>query len=292
MEFLVNKINLSTQEKQSFLDHGFIKLKNLLTPAAMDQLKKLTSKKTKSSPKLYSGDFDKMGYDVQESITKNIYSSSNFQETIKQLAPKGVAFIQGIGFELKTHQKGFAWHHDLLSLCYVMPQDLAYTLWIPLDPIKTKKQHGGLAYVSRKIHSARGYFDMVYQLVQQEGIAEFAKTEAFKNWDFQYASEVEEFILDKNQVADDFEVGDALLLDKFVWHKSCPLQQGELPSRKAYVMRFIDRKARFSKILVEGTYTLLKATTNDLHSDVGDQLTKVLNEGDNIADHLMGLNQN
>lgn len=173
-----------------------------------------------------------------------------------------------------------------------MPEDLAYTLWMPLDPINTQEQHGGLAYVSRQIHSARGYFDMVYYLVQQEGITEFAQTEAFKNWDFQYASEVETFLLDRNAVADDFEVGDALLLDKFVWHKSCPLKEGNLPSRRVYIMRLVDCKARFSKTLIEGTYSLLQSTTNDLHSDVGYQLTKVLNEGDVISDHLTGFDNN
>ena len=289
MNSLINQITLSQEEKQFFSDNGFIKLKKLLTREAIDGLRKLISNSNamKAPPKFYSGEISKMGYDVEEAITRDIYSSANFKDVLKQLTNnRGAAFIQGIGFELDANQKGFNWHHDVLSLCYVMPQDLAYTMWIPLDPINTKEQHGGLSYVSRKVHSARQYFDLVYQLVQQENISEFSKTEEFKNWDFQYASPVETFLLNNNKVEDDFEVGDALVLDKFVWHKSCTLKEGALPSRKAYVMRFLDGQARYSKVLIEGTYSLLNSTTKDLDSDLGYQLGKFLQDGKIISDNL------
>ncbi|MEB3340626.1 hypothetical protein [Okeania sp.] len=290
MDLLVNQINLSQEEKQFFAENGFIKLKKLLTNEAIDALRELTSKATKSPPKFYSGDFSKMGYDVEEAITRDIYSSANFKDVLNQLTNnRGVAFIQGIGFELEPNQKGFNWHHDILSFCYVMPQDWAYTMWIPLDPINIKEQHGGLSYVSRQVHSARQYFDMVYQLVQQENISEFSQTEEFKDWNFQYASPVETFLLDKNKVEDDFEVGDALLLDKFVWHKSCTLKEGKLPSRMAYVMRFVDRQARYSRVFIEGTYSILNSTTKDLDSDIGYQLGKFLQDGDIISDNLESL---
>ncbi|MGK7873132.1 MAG: hypothetical protein AB4426_07405 [Xenococcaceae cyanobacterium] len=170
-----------------------------------------------------------------------------------------------------------------------MPEDLAYTMWIPLDPINTKEQHGGLAYVSRQIHSAREYFDLLYQLVQQENIADFSQTEDFKNWNFQYASPLITFILDNNKVEDDFEVGDALVLDKFVWHKSCTLKDGVLPSRMAYAIRFVDCQARYSKVLIEGTYSILQSTSSDLDSDVGYQLANFLKDGDIISDNLASL---
>ena len=285
----VNQITLSDKEKQFFAEHGFIKLKQLFTSEAIDGLRKLISNSSamKTPPKFYSGEVSKIGYDIEAATTQNIYSSENFQGILKQLTDnRGAAFVQGIGFEVEPNQKGFNWHHDILSLCYVMPEDLAYTMWIPLDPIKTKEQHGGLAYVSRKVHSARQYFDLVYQLIQQNNIAEFFQTEEFKNWDFQYASPVESFILDNNKVEDDFELGDAILLDKWVWHKSCTLKEGILPSRKAYVMRFVDCKARYSKTLVEGTYSLLNSKGNDLQSNIGNQLMSYLEDGDVISARL------
>lgn len=294
MDSLINQISLSQEEKQFFAENGFIKLKKLLTTEATDKLRQLTSNSNqmKNPPKFYSGELSKIGHDVEEAITHDIYSSTNFKYLLKQLTVQGVAFIQGIGFELKVNQKGFAWHHDILSFYYVMPQDLGYTLWIPLDPIKTKEQHGGMAYVSRKIHSAREYFNLIYQLVQQEKFSEFSQTEDFKNYDFQYASKVESFILDNNKVEDDFEVGDALLLDKFIWHKSCPLKEGALSSRMAYVMRFVDCQARYSKTLVEGTYSLLEATSNDVQCDIGYRLAKHLKDGDMISEKLINFKRN
>ena len=203
-----------------------------------------------------------------------------------------MAFIQGIGFELEPLHKGFPWHHDILSFCYIMPEDLGYTLWIPLDPIKTKEQHGGLAYVSRKVHSAREYFNLVYQLVQQEKFSDFLQTEDFKSFDLYYASKAESFILDNNKVEDDFEVGDALLLDKFVWHKSCLLKEGALSSRLAYVMRFVDKQARYSKTLIEGTYSLFKAGGSDLQRDVGYRLANHLKVGEMISVKLINFKRN
>lgn len=288
---LVNQITLSQEDKQFFSENGFIKLKNFLSSNAIEQLRQLTadSEQLKNPPPSYSGDFTKIGYDVEETVTHKIYSATNFKNVLQQLTPQGVAFIQGIGFELQPKQQGFSWHHDLLSLCYVMPEDLAYTLWIPLDPIDTEKQHGGLSYVSRQVHSAREYFSLVYQLGKQEKLAEFCQTEEVKELDFQYATQLERLVLDQNKVEDDFAVGDALLLDKFVWHKSCALKEGELSSRRAYVMRLLDCQARFSKTLLEGTYSLLNSTGNDLQSDIGYKLAQYLADGDRISQELLNL---
>ena len=286
MDLLVNKIAISEQEKQFFCDRGFLKLSKLLTTESIDQLREMTGKQTYSPPSDYSGELSKIGYDIDEDITRNIYSSANFQQIIQQLIPEGLTFIQGAVFELKANQKGFRWHHDLLSLCYVMPEDVACTLWIPLDAIDTNKQHGGLACVSHKIHSARGYFDLVYQLGQQDGLAEFAQSEACKQWDLSYASDVEQFLLDRNEIVEDFDLGDVLLMNKFVWHKSCQLKRGDLAARRVYVMRFVGNNARFSKRFTESTYTLLQSTTNDVRSDLGYQLTNILNEGDIISDRI------
>ncbi|MGD1911173.1 MAG: hypothetical protein ACFB2X_10035 [Rivularia sp. (in: cyanobacteria)] len=294
MSSLINQITLSQKDKQFFAENGFIKLKKLLTLEAIDRLRKLTSRSNqmKNPPQFYSGELSKIGYDVEEEVTHDIYTSNNFKSLFKELTVQGVAFIQGIGFELEPLHKGFPWHHDILSFCYIMPEDLGYTLWIPLDPIKTKEQHGGLAYVSRKVHSAREYFNLVYQLVQQEKFSDFLQTEDFKSFDLYYASKAESFILDNNKVEDDFEVGDALLLDKFVWHKSCLLKEGALSSRMAYVMRFVDKQARYSKTLIEGTYSLFKAGGSDLQSDVGYRLAKHLKDGDMISEKLINFKRN
>ncbi|WP_424095277.1 hypothetical protein [Moorena producens] len=291
MGLLVNKITLSQDDKQSFSENGFIKLKKLFTSEATAQLRKLTSNSNqmKNPPRFYSGEVSKIGYDVEERVTHDIYSSRNFQYVMKQLAHNGLTFMQGIAFEIKANQKGFPWHHDIYSFCYIRPEDLGYTLWIPLDPINTKEQHGGMAYVSRQVYSAREYFNFIYQLVQQNKFEELLKTEDLNNYDFQFADHMETFLLENNQLEDDFEVGDALLLDKFVWHKSCALKAGPLPSRMAYVMRFVDSQSRHSKVLLEGTYSLIEATSKDVQTDLGYKMAKVLKDGEIIPHNFVSL---
>lgn len=291
MGSLVNGITLSQEDKQFFSDHGFIKLKKLLTNEAIDGLRSLTSNSNqmKTPPDVYSGEMSKIGYDMEGAIVGNIYSSTNFKDVLRKLTDREITFMQSAGFEIKANQKGFPWHHDIYSFSYIKPEDLGLTLWIPLAPINTKEQHGGLAYVSRKIHSARQYFDLVYQLVQDDKLSELCKTEEIKELNFQYASKLESLVLDNSEIEDDFEIGDALLLDKIIWHKSCPLKEGELPSRMAYVMRLVDSQARYSKVLVEGTYSLIKATGNDAQSDFGDRLSKSFEDGNRISENLARL---
>ncbi|NEO48752.1 phytanoyl-CoA dioxygenase family protein [Moorena bouillonii] len=284
MSLLVNKITISPEEKNSFAENGFVKLKKLFTDEAIDKLRNLIaqSHQVKKVPESYSGDFSRVGYDLANAVTKTIYSHENFKNTLKQLIEHKLIFTQGVGFELKPNRKGFHFHLDLVSFNFIKPEDLAYSIWIPLVPINTEEQHGGMAYVPRKAYPTSGYYALRYELIQHKDFAEFCQTEEFNYFEFFYASKVEEMVLDKNKVEDSFEVGDALLLDKFVWHRSVPLLEGKLPSRMAYTMRFVDSQARYSKILLDGLYSLIKSKGDDTLTSFGYKLTD-LKDGDLIS---------
>ncbi|NEP29063.1 hypothetical protein [Moorena sp. SIO3I6] len=45
--------------------------------------------------------------------------------------------------------------------------------------------------------------------------------------------------------SDDFEIGDALLFDKEVIHRSCPLTEGPIETRRAFVMRFVEADSSY-----------------------------------------------
>ena len=285
MSSLVNEITISPEEKNSFAENGFLKLKKLFTDEAIEKLQNLIaeSNRVNKVPESYSGDFSRVGYDLENAVTKKIYSEDNFKNTLKQLIANELIFTQGVGFELKPNKKGFQFHLDLVSFNFIKPEDLAYSIWIPLVPINTKEQHGGMAYVPRKAYPTSGYYALRYEAIQHQDFAEFCQTEEFNYFDFFYASKLEKLVLEKNKVEDDFEVGDALLLDKFVWHRSSPLQEGPLPSRMAYTMRFVDSQARFSKIFLDGLYSLIKAKGDDTLTSFGYKLTD-LKEGDLVSD--------
>ncbi|AOY83046.1 hypothetical protein BJP36_27145 [Moorena producens JHB] len=284
MSSLVNKITLSQTDKEFFWENGFIKLNRLLTWEATDKLRELTynSKQITKAPEYYTGDFSRIGYGVENAVTHQIYSEENFKYTLKQLIENELTFIESVGFELKPNKRGFYFHLDVASFSFIKAEDLAYSLWIPLVPINTKYQHGGMAYVPQNVYPASGYFYLIYELVKHENIAEFCKTEDFKFFNFPHASKVEELILEKNKVEDDFEVGDALLLNKFVWHRSAPLRLGKLPSRMAYTMRFVDSQARYAKKFLDDFNYMVKAMGDDPLTSFGYKLTD-LKEGDLIS---------
>lgn len=296
MNSLVNLITFSQEEIRSFSESGGIKLNKFLTTEATEQLRKLTSNSPPTKEftqhstdcqKLAYDDFQKLVYDIEQDITFKIYSSPNFKDTFRQLIAQGLTFTQSVGFELAPNKKGSAWHLDNVSFSYIMPEDLGYTLWIPLDPIKTHEQHGGLAYVPRTAYSGNSYFSLLYQLVKNGKIDEVCQLEDFKRFNFQYASRMEELVLESCKVEHDFEVGDALLLDKYVWHKSCPLKEGVLPSRRAYVMRFIGAHSHYSKIFLDGMYSLIRATGEEPRTLFGYKALAHLQDGDPISEDII-----
>ena len=282
---LVNLITFSQEEKRDFSENGVIKLKNFLTSEATDQLRKITTKSSAQKEYTkYSTDFKKLVYDIEEDITFDIYSSPNFKDTFRQLVTQELTFTQSLGFELTPKKKGAAWHLGNISFSYIMPEDSAYTLWIPLDPINTREQHGGMAYVPRKTYSGHTYFSLLYQLLKNGKLNEVCQLESFKRYNFQYASEMEELMLESCKVEHDFEVGDALLFDKYVWHKSCPLKEGVLPSRKAYVMRLIGSQSHYSRIFLDGMYSLARATGEEPQTPFGYKALGHLKDGDPISE--------
>ncbi|MEM9213851.1 MAG: hypothetical protein AAGD25_05845 [Cyanobacteria bacterium P01_F01_bin.150] len=288
MKSPVNAVTISEEETQFFADHGFIKIKNLLTLDAVDELRNLTRNSNQMTipPDVYSGELSKIGYDIDGSIVQNIYSSKIFKDILNKLTSQELTFMQGIGFEVEVAQSGFPWHHDIYSFCYTRPDDFGYTLWIPLIPIDTQKQHGGLAYVSRQVHSARYYFNLAYRLATSKNFPDSYQADSLQDVNFQYASKFENLVLEENKIEDDFALGDVLLLDKTIWHRSCPLNKGLFPSRMAYVIRFIGSNSRYSQKSVEGTYFLLNSTGNDVQSDLGGRLLKTLKDGEVIAHSL------
>jgi len=168
MSLLVNRITLSQSEKDFFGENGFIKLKQLLTCEATNKLRELTynSNQIIKAPEYYTGDFSRIGYGVENSITHQIYSEENFKYTLKQLIDNELTFTQGVGFELTPNKRGFYFHLDVASFSFIQAEDLAYSIWIPLVTINTKEQHGGMAYVPQKVYPAFGYFSLIYELVQ------------------------------------------------------------------------------------------------------------------------------
>jgi hypothetical protein len=284
MSLLVNNTEIKEEEVKSFQEKGFIPLRKLLSNDAINDLRKIINSPQIHNPsKSFYGDFAKMGYNLENSTLQDIYSSKELEIILNQLTNKKLKFTQAMGFELEPQRTGFNWHVGIQAFHYIMPEEFACSLWIPLDPINIKEQHGGMAYVPRNIYSASEYFSLIYQLVQQENISELLTEQEFH--DSQYASKIESLILEQNKVEDNFELGDAFLFDKFVWHRSCPLKEGKMPSRMAIVIRFIDSQARYSKKFLEGLARSRQSFGKPLNTLFGYKFSTV-EDGESLSKYL------
>ena len=172
---------------------------------------------------------------------------------ISALIGRELCLTQVIGFELRAgDSQGFRWHVGHGSFAYQRIEDFGATLWIPLVPVETAGQHGGVACVPRsrlsgdflyRLHrSAIEYFmtrSMADPEAGQEALMhryrELTRLSAFED------------ILEHYRVELDYAPGDALLFDKYVIHRSCPLRPGPIPQRRALVLRFVDTGSRFSQ---------------------------------------------
>lgn len=83
---------------------------------------------------------------------------------------------------------------------------------------------------------------------------------------------------------DGFAVGDALLFDKYVIHRSVPLGEGPIETRPAFVMRFVEVGSRYDRTRAENlefpvTRYGYKAFTQS-HLFVGKESGEIIDESD------------
>lgn len=180
-----------------------------------------------------------------------LIGDARFKRIMSDLAERRLFFTQGVGFGLKKNlSKGFTWHIESQSFGFNRSEDYGTTLWAPLHRIDTRKQGGGMRYVPRDVISGEFMYDYIDpavfrclgERIQSGGIA-FEDYVALR--DEPLNSSGIGRLLEYFSAQDDFELGDVLLFDKYVIHRSVPLGEGELESRDAFSLRFIADDSRY-----------------------------------------------
>ncbi|MBB1613078.1 hypothetical protein A9978_11520 [Pseudomonas sp. UMC65] len=253
---LVKAVPFSADEIAAFRSHGFIKIKGFLTAHAIEALKHeagarvISARDAKSA---YGDSFNRLTYDLgRTEVLKRIYSSTAFRTALVTLTGHPLIMTESQSFELTAHQQGFAWHYDSLSFRYIRPQDAAFSVWIPLDPIHNAGQRGGMAYVPESLYSAKANFQLASLLSRKMAaglsVADFS---AHLRGIFNTPSLLTE-IFEEHKSQDDFALGDVLFFSKSLWHRSEPLLPGPLQARLAVTIRFLDWRSRLDRTLFEG----------------------------------------
>lgn len=245
VENLVNSVALSNEDHQDFASHGFLKIPGLLTNLAVDALREVAEERVAASASIgatYGETFSKLTYGLGTSeIFQAVYTSRQFKRTIGDLLKTRIIATECNGFELTPGKTGFPWHYGSLSFRFVRPEDMGWSIWIPLDKIDPKEQAGGMAYVPENIASCSFNYQMSAILSKmKENNEPFDEVTNGLNSIFGFKGRFATDVFETNAVQDMFEVGDAFIFNKNVWHRSAPLKEGPMKRRLAVNMRFVD----------------------------------------------------
>ncbi|MCZ4072089.1 phytanoyl-CoA dioxygenase family protein [Agrobacterium sp. LMR679] len=221
-----------------------------LRKAATDHVRAAADSKT-----TYGKEFSRLAYGLGENeFLQTVCKSNIFRKAIVELTGSPLLMADAQAFELEKGKTGFAWHYDSLSFRFIRPEDAGYSLWIPLDKICAESTGGGMAYVSESVLSAHMNFQLSNllstRLVSGQSISSISLPLASI---FETPSLLTS-LMEENKEEDSFEPGDAFFFRKTVWHRSSPLTTQAPSSRLAIVIRFLDWRSRFDKVMYEGEF--------------------------------------
>jgi len=247
---------ISPDQIELFRTQGFIHLKKIFSEDLIGYFKGYVEDHISAPTDKYQTGFNRVKYDIfdRDAIFTALCNSSKFGGILCDLAQMNLLHTQSLGFELEKNKSiGFPWHIGTQSFGFQQWEQFGCTLWTPLVEVNNQKQGGGMAYVPKDKVSG----DFMYKNVDPS-VFSLVETMIEKGEDISLEEFVElrdgplnqpamKRILDFYAVIDDFEIGDSLLFDKFVIHKSVKLLEGEIDSRAALAMRFVDLESRYDQ---------------------------------------------
>ncbi|UQA60617.1 hypothetical protein [Polyangium aurulentum] len=253
METISATFTLTDQLIESYRQTGFILLKRFFSEEMVLHLRDKVRAELSTPTDSYQKGFSRLGYDLcsGDEMIYDLLRNWHFREVMWSLTGHRLFFTQGVGFELKKNvSRGFDWHIESQSFGFHRTEDYACTLWAPLHPIVTKGQRGGMRYVPKNIisgeymysHVDPAVFRCLQERIDSTGIA-FEDYVALR--DGPLNSSGMNTLLEHFAVEDDYELGDVLLMDKYVIHRSVMLDEGPLESRDAFSLRFISETSRY-----------------------------------------------
>lgn len=254
MEMINQDFAVSEQDIAAFQQRGFLLLKNFFSKEMIAYLQQRTGEQIAAPTDKYQSGFNRLAFDMFEGdqSIEDLLSDPTYRNTVLALTKRNLLFTQSIGFELKKNTSaGFPWHIGTQSFGYHRAEDFGCTIWTPLAPINTKQQRGGMAYVPKDIISGEFMYNnvdpAVFQCLENRAKAgqKVEMAEFMELRDGPLNAVAMKTLLDYFGVEDDFELGDALIFDKYVIHRSVMLDEGPLDVRAAFVMRFVCETSQY-----------------------------------------------
>jgi len=253
----INKnFSIRSTDIDSFKSNGFLLLKGLFTQELISYFSGIINDELQEPTDKYQTGFNRVRYDIfdKDSNIYEVLADSTFKKVLSALCERDMIFTQALAFELKkSSSSGFPWHIGTQSFGFQRAEDFGCTIWIPLVPIDAKGQRGGMAYVPTNKVSGDFMYKCVdpstFNLIQEkiDRNEDLYIEEYMQLRDGPLNDPAMKKMLDYYTVEDSFELGDALIFDKNVIHRSVKLSDGKLDSRPALAIRFTDAEARYDK---------------------------------------------
>lgn len=253
------RFSIDEDDVRSFAVHGFLKLRQIFSEKFVEHLREINTSQIVPPSDNYGAGFSKLKYDIgnDDPAILALMSDTSFSAAIARIVDQSVFFTQGLGFELeKNKSTGFPWHVGTQSFGFQRREDAGYTIWAPLCRINAHGQRGGMKYISKQLLSG----EFIYQHINLLPTYMQTKIESGQSFTFDDFSNLKNSLVNSPQMAglldhfaveDSFEPGDALIFDKYVLHRSVKLEEGPLPSRLAYALRFCSIDARYDDARVK-----------------------------------------
>lgn len=251
----VSDPHFSTEDSELYFRTGSILARKLIDPEGIDLLQQANNEDFRPADhsQKFAPEFDRYSNQFLSRTDRLKRLVEDLHAPLSELVQRDVVFTQGIIFSLNPGTRGYRWHFDNLSFCFIRPEDLAFTLWIPLTPIRVNEQNGGMLLVDRSEFCGRvrmlqwAYYerrggDSNPQLAAARH-SQYGKARWYGDFDLE--------MLDDLGHERDMDVGDALIFDRYTWHRSQELKPGPIEARTAVALRVVDADARFDKPFFE-----------------------------------------
>lgn len=257
MNEYVNDVQLDNRQ---FQRDGFVPVRALLTPQAVAGLRDFLAQQAGEqrdtdgarllSRKEIGGDFARYtnSLDLGHELVRRVYEAGPFRALFAGLGDGRWLLTGGFGFALAPGNQGLMWHFAFRTFSAINGDDMAHTLWIPLDEIDPARQAGGMAMASATVYSGREETKLLVQTCKHLDDQAFVKETLGRMANFRAARDS---ILEKNGIEDAFTPGDALLFDRYAFHRSVQLRPGPMPVRRALAFRIVSANATYNPALYE-----------------------------------------
>ncbi|MHA7833958.1 MAG: phytanoyl-CoA dioxygenase family protein [Algiphilus sp.] len=264
-------------DREAFKRQGYGKITALFDMEFIAELRQLCDK-TINDSSFVSFKKNKFNVGIDESSIRALLGAPEFAELLTDLMGSSMMLTDGIVFELDSSRSGFDWHIGVTSFKYISPDDAAVSIWIPLDPVDTSEQDGSISFISKEWFNGREFYKLQHRAtdsiaqgryILERGYASMAGCNRYTGVEGDcveslrsaarklsphtyseslYFSAFARNLLERERETFNFDLGDAALFTKDVFHRSNGFRAGPMPSRRAFVLRFIDINSTYDEV--------------------------------------------